>query len=182
MPEPAPTLDMLTAEEKAGLLEELLRAHPDLREHAEALAAGRLAAEDPDAVAEDVASALAGLDIDELNGRAGYRPGAGYVHENEAADEILDEALQPFLDDLDRRARLGHTRAAADLAAGILRGLYDCRDASPETLLEYTPDYPAERAAGLIDQCRRHRIDLPIDDLTDLTPDWEALLGRSAGT
>ena len=47
---------------------------------------------DADAVAGEVTSALVGLGIEELNGRAGYRPGMGYVHEVEAADEILDEA------------------------------------------------------------------------------------------
>lgn len=182
MPEPMSALDVLTDDEKAELLDELLTAHPELREHAEALAGARLAVEDRDAVAEDVASALASPDIEDLDGRTGYQRGTGYVHPSEAAEEILDEALQPFLDDLDRRARLGHTRAAVDLASGILRGLYDCRDASPETLLAYTPDYAAERARDLIDQCHRHRIDLPTDDLSVLAPDWDALLRRSAET
>jgi hypothetical protein len=50
--------------------------------------------------------------IDELSGRAGYRPGEGYVHECEAADEILDESLEPFLADLDRGVRLGLRPAA----------------------------------------------------------------------
>jgi len=44
------------------------------------------------AVADDVESALQGRDIEELNTRAGHRPGRGYVHPAEAADEILDEA------------------------------------------------------------------------------------------
>jgi hypothetical protein len=47
---------------------------------------------------------LQGLGIEELNTRVGYRPGRGYVHPAEAADEILDEVLQLFLDDLQRRA------------------------------------------------------------------------------
>ena len=90
-------LDTLSAAEKGELLDHLLAARPDLREQVEAYAVGRMSAEDRDAVAVDVESALRGLDIDELNGRAGYRPGAGYVDPGEAADEILDEALQPFL-------------------------------------------------------------------------------------
>jgi len=73
-----------------------------------------------------------------------YRPGRGYVHPAEAADEILDEALQPFRDDLQRRVGLGMRSAAVELAAGVLLGLYNCRHGNSETLLEYSPDYAAD--------------------------------------
>jgi hypothetical protein len=86
-----------------------------------------MSAEDRDVVADHVESALRGLDIEELNGRAGYWPGSGYVDPGEAADEILDEALQLFLDDLARGGELGMRPAAVELAVGILRGLYRCR-------------------------------------------------------
>ncbi len=102
---------------------------------------------DRSAVADNVEDALQGLGIEELNTRAGYRPGRGYVHPAEAADEILDEVLQPFLDDLQRRAGLGMRSAAVELATGILLGLYICRHGNSETLLEYCPDYAAERAS-----------------------------------
>jgi hypothetical protein len=75
----------------------MLAAKPELREQAEAYAVGRMSDEDQDAVAADVEFALCGLDIEELNGRAGYRPGVGYVHPTEAAGEILERALKPFL-------------------------------------------------------------------------------------
>jgi len=73
--------------------------------------------------ADEVESALRGRGIDELSGRAGYRPGQGYVHECEAADEILDESLEPFLTDLDRRARLGLTTAATRPGVDAVRQL-----------------------------------------------------------
>lgn len=107
-------LDTLSLAEKGEVLDGLLAARPDLLAQAEAFAVGRMSAEDRDVVAEDVESALCGLDIDELNGRAGYRPGAGYVDLGEAADEILDEALQPLLDDLARRGELGVVPAAVE--------------------------------------------------------------------
>lgn len=163
------TLDALTAAEKGALLDQLLAARPDLREQVAAYAVERMSVEDQDAVADDVESALRGLDIEELNDRAGYRPGAGYIHPGEAADEILDEALQPFLDDLQRRARLGITPAAVELAVGILRGLYRCRDGDPESLLEYSPDYAVERASDVVNQCRKLGVELPISDVLELT-------------
>ncbi|MHB8275581.1 MAG: hypothetical protein ACYDC9_12620 [Dermatophilaceae bacterium] len=172
------TLDALTAAEKGELLDQLLAARPDLWEQAEAYAVQRMSAEDRDAVADDVEFALCGLDLEELNGRVGYRPGAGYVHPSEAADEILDEALQPFLDDFQRRARLGITPAAVELAVGILCGLYRCRDGNPESLLEYSPDYATERASDVVDQCEKLAIELPVADLLELAPAWDTVLRR----
>jgi hypothetical protein len=43
--------------------------------------------------------------------------------------------------------------AAAELAAGILLGLHNCRHGNSETLLEYCPDYAAERASGVVSDC-----------------------------
>jgi hypothetical protein len=169
-------LDALTSQERAGLLEELLAARPELREQAEAMARGRLVDEDRAGVADDVESALRCCDIDELSGRAGYHPGRGYVDPGEAAYEIFDEALQPFFDDLTRRGELGMTAAAVELAVGILCGLYACRDAGFESLLEYAADYPVERAADVLEQCAKLRVELPVDDLGQLIPEWGRLL------
>ena len=169
-------LDALSVAEKAAVLDELLAARPDLRQPAETYAAQLLAGADRSAVAGDVEDALQGLGIEELNTRAGYRPARGYVHPAGAADEILDEALQPFLDDLYRRAGLGIRSAAAGLAAGILLGLYHCRHCNSETLLEYCPDYAAERASGVVSDCASLGIELPTDELLDLMPEWSAML------
>jgi hypothetical protein len=42
---------------------------------------------------------------------------------------MLDEIVQPYLDDLERRARIGAVRAAREIGFGVLMGLYACRDA-----------------------------------------------------
>ena len=84
--------------------------------------------------------------------------------------------MQPFLDDLRRRAGLGMRSAAAELAAGILLGLYNCRHGTSETLLEYAPDYAAERASAVVRDCAKLGIELPAVELLDLMPEWSALL------
>ncbi|MDN5855265.1 MAG: hypothetical protein L0K86_20960 [Actinomycetia bacterium] len=160
----------------------MLTARPDLRGHVEELATRHLSRVDPMGIADDVESALRFVEINELNSRAGHRPGIGYVHPVDAAAEILDELLQPFLDDLQRHARLGMTAAAAEMAAGILYGLHRCRDAGSESMLEYSPDFADERAAEVVRQCRALAVDLPIDDLVDALTGWEPLFGHGRST
>ena len=135
-------LDALSAAEKAAVLDELLAARPDLRQPAEACAAQLLTGADRSAVADDVEDALQGLDIEELNTRAGF----------------------------------GMRSAAVELAAGIMLGLYNCRHGNSETLLEYCPDYAAERASGVMSDCARLGIELPAAELLDLMPEWTAML------
>jgi hypothetical protein len=102
------------------------------------------------------------------------------VHPVEAAAEILDEELEPFLTDLERRAKLGMETAAVELGVGILLGLYQCRDAGSETLLEYDPDYASERAADVVDRCQKLGVTLPSAELFDVLPEWTTILGRHA--
>lgn len=176
---PASALAALSAAEKATVLDELLATRPDLRQPAEIHAVRLLQAEDRTAVAAHVASVLYDMDIETLNGQAGYRPGRNYVHPVEAADEILDEALEPFLRDFERRASLGMTMAATELAVGVLLGLYQCRNASGETLLEYSPDYPAERAADLVHRCVKLHVNLPHAELLDLLAEWDGVVAAA---
>jgi hypothetical protein len=172
----ASELTALTFIEKGELLDQLLAVRPELREQSEELARLRLTVEDRDTIASDVESALNCHDIFELNSHARYHPGRGYIHPGEAAGEILDGDLQPYLDDLARRAKLGFTTAAAEIAAGVLYGLYACREANSEMLLEYTPDYAIERAAHLIDHCAKLGVTLPADELADRMPEWAGML------
>jgi hypothetical protein len=151
---PTPALAALSAAGKGELLDELLTAQPALRDRVEALAVARMSVGDRAGVAEDVEFALRGLGIDEPNSRAGYQPAGGYVDPGEAADELLDKELQPFLDDLQRRSRLG-------MAAGS------------ESLLEYSPDYVVERASKVVAQCGELGIELPAD-LVELLTEWDA--------
>jgi hypothetical protein len=95
----------------------------------------------------------------------------GYIDPGEAADEILDDALQPFLDDLARRATLGFASAATPdrdrcplwtlcLPGGRLRDAHGVH-----------PDYVVERAATLIDKCSKLAVALPVNDLLDRVPE-----------
>lgn len=131
-----PALNALSTVERGDLLDALLRVHPELVGEAEAMAAARLAQEDCDAVAADLAGELRALRLEELAGRAGRQwGGGGYVEPHEAAHELLAETGRPYLDDLGRRAGVGAVAAAEQIARGVLAGLYACRDEDDNNLV-----------------------------------------------
>jgi len=169
---PTPTLDRLKADERGELLEELLAVHPELVADAERLALARMAAVDADDVAEAIEWELREADISQLAYRSGRVRGRGYVHENEAASEILEELLQPELDDLTRRAGLGLHDAARQIAIGLLRGLANCHNVEDGTVLAYAgPDITDDLAWSVRNALAKADLDLPDDIVESLPPD-----------
>lgn len=135
----------LTGAEAREVLRALLRAHPDLGPEARAIATQRLERVDVVEVAEAVVEAVQALGFDELNGRAG-RQAYGYVEPEEAAWDLLEEALAPFTDEIERLLHPGLEEAARAQVEGVLLGLRDVRNEQLGDILEYAPDFPAEAA------------------------------------
>lgn len=177
-PRQAPSpLHALSAAEKAAVLDDLLTGHPELREAAEALASRRLGDVDRTATAEQVAWALQTLPHERIGEHSGYQRGIGYVEPSEAAWQLLEEELEPFTDDLERRAKVGMKAAARELGLGILLGLYECEGYDkPETVLSWAEDFPGEEASVVFDQLRKLDIDLPDEFVAELLPRWVHLL------
>lgn len=170
---PAPNLERLTGDERGQLLGELLIVHPELIDETERLALATLAIIDVDKVAESLEWALREAKVDQLAHRTGRVRGRGYVPENEAAYEILEELLQQELDDLSRRAALGLHDAARQMALGLLRGLANCRDGVEDgTVLAYAgPDVTDDLAWSVRDALGKAGLNLPDDVLEDLSLD-----------
>lgn len=87
---------------------------------------------------QDVSREVVDINLDveftEIGARMGRVPG-GYVDEHEARWQMLEELLDPFLEDIARRWRLGFENAAIELAVGVLHGLYELREADEHTLI-----------------------------------------------
>ncbi|MGH7265533.1 MAG: hypothetical protein ACREMB_11870 [Candidatus Rokuibacteriota bacterium] len=122
-PRPGQVLARLQAGDAAEVLRTLLERHPDLTAEAERLAKSAVTDVDVEAIAEDVEQAVLGLDLDDLNARAG-RKRWGYVEPTDAAWERLEEAVGPYLDEMRRRSELGLEAAAVTACQGIVSGLH----------------------------------------------------------
>lgn len=166
-------LDLLTPGEQGQVLHALIAAHPDLAAQAEQLAAELLGSVSVDHVASDVEAALVGIPLDALATRAGRVRGRGYVHEVDAAWELVEEAIEPFRSDLRRRATLGRLDAAANVAVGIVAGLNAVREPEMGTVVAYAgEDAPIELASGLLDLAADLGVPITQDAAGENWPEW----------
>jgi len=187
-------LEKLNHSEAASVLRMLLDRHPELRPEAEAIAKGVLSEVSPFTVADDVENAVLQYDYDDLNGRAG-RHSWGYVEPTEAAWELLEEAVEPFVSEMKRYLEMGLDAQAQDFCQGILLGLYRVRDGGGNDILNWASDFPAEAAGNALDDwakvagaeaegapARRKPRQLPRDFVEEHMPDWGWVLkpGRGA--
>lgn len=187
----ASILERLDAEEARDVLRLLLAAHPDLGAEAETIARVRLEGVRFEMTADEVLEAVRGHGLGDLNGRAG-RHEWGYVEPTEAAWEILEETVEPFVADMKRRLELGLEADALEICKGVVLGLYRVENAKGGDLLRYAPDFPADAAGDAIATWRRGRGTkkpaggrrrpdgpaFPRDFVDRFVPDWGAMIAR----
>ncbi len=166
-------LGSLTLGERGQVLDALVAERPDLAVEAERLAAALLSSASIGEVADEVALALLGIPLDALGARTGRVRGRGYVHEVDAAWELVEEAIEPFRSDLERRAALGSSDAASALVIGIVAGLYRVREPGEGTVLAYAgEDTPSELANGVLELAAKLGVEIPPGSAGDHWPDW----------
>lgn len=147
-------LDRLTGDEAATVLRLLLERHPELQKEIDSLAASVVG----DVSIEDIANAVEGevqaLDLDDLNSRAGSHA-HGYVEPSQAAWDLVEEAVMPFIEDMKRRAEAGQEEAALATCVGIVLGLYRLRDKDGDEFLGWAVDSPDEMAGEAVVTLRK---------------------------
>lgn len=180
--------DRLAPDELAAVLRTLLKRHPDLRSEAESIALELLSSPVAENIAEEVFSRVTGLGADAIQGRAG-KQSWGYVEPDQAALELLEEAVDDVVIDMKRRMELGLDVAAEAICCGIIVGLHKAEGVRSDGLLGWAPDFPAEEAchvvAELISACpsaKRGAVrDSLIETIGDIVPEWREMISQAAG-
>jgi hypothetical protein len=147
-------LESLTPEAAWAVLKRLLDQHPEMGPEAQKIAASLgalppLAEASQDDVAKAVFSSITSIDLEDLNERAGAHSW-GYVEPGEAAWELLEEALEEWIEDMRGKASSGRIAAAESTCIGIVQGLYQARNVQSDGALGWAPDFPAEAAGQAV--------------------------------
>jgi len=181
-------LDELQPAEAALVLRQLLAGHPKLLSEAEEISRSTLGEVSFESIASEVEDSIRQLNLDGLNGRAG-RHSRGYIEPTEAAWELLEEAVEPFVEDRKRHLGLGLDEEAFEICKGIVLSLYQCRNASADEFLGWAPDFPNEATANALEcwlsGCGRKpsaqsvatkRCVFPQDFIGAPVPEWREML------
>jgi len=185
----ASILDRLRSEEAQAVLRRLLTAHPALRSEARQIAKSLLSEVEFEWVADEVEEAVRDVGLDELGSRAG-KHSWGYTEPSEAAWELLEECVSPFIEDMKRQFELALDAEALETCKGVVLGLYRVRNEEGGDVLQWTPDFPAENAAHAIAAwrdggkkkaaggSRRKQRVFPANFVVESVPEWADLIDR----
>jgi hypothetical protein len=166
-------LERLTTEETARLLPLLFKSHPELREEAESLAMMLITMVVPEEVADDLEFAFGGITQGDIWERAGSDSSGRYTEPDEAAAELCEEALAPFLDDLERLLEMGLGVPALEQVKGILLGFHNLKGELPPDAEEYTTESGIYEILDIWADGRPAKADPPLLTwVRETIPDW----------
>lgn len=131
---------------------------------------------DPGDVAAEVLAVLEWLRVEDVWDRAGPRRD-GYLDPGEVAAEMIDKALEPYAEEIERLISLGMQVQADRMFRGILCGLYNFGTAAATPFREEAADAVEEQfGAELLNWRKRlpDRATVPLLDafLAEFCPSW----------
>jgi hypothetical protein len=151
-------IDSLTAEDALAVLRELARGRGKLADAVNDAIAAFLQAVDQDEVAKDVFHALDALVIEDVWDRSG-RTRHGYTEPAQAAVDVFEEALEPFIAKVKEYMKLKMYSEAEQYGLGILKGIYDFDQESESEYKEWAEDVPQESFAWVQQIWMEHQRD-----------------------
>ena len=147
-------IQSLSADEAAFVLKDLLDNDPALIKKAYEAAITVAGDVDADAIMEEVFISLNMLELDDLNGRAG-KTRYGYVEPSEAAWQLFEEALAPYIEEMKKNQKRALPAAAKAYCLGIIKGLWMYKEESTSDLSEWLEDAPGDYVDTVVEEWKK---------------------------
>lgn len=106
---------------------------------------------DSDDIAFEVYNELDRLEVEELWDRSG-KTRHGYVEPFEEAWMMLEEVLEPFVEDIKKYQKLGMSMEAKNYCIGIIKGIQEYERESKSEFKNWAIDAPAEYIARILNK------------------------------
>lgn len=131
----------LTPADASAILHALASSDAALAGRIAEMALARFDQIDVEEIAAALYDELETLEVEEVWERAG-RTRHGYVETGDAAYQMIEEVLAPYLADLARYQKLGLRDEANQMCAGLLLGFYRFERESTSEFKDWAPDAP----------------------------------------
>jgi hypothetical protein len=166
----------LTAEQAFEVVLRLHRHGGKIREAVVTEAMGVLTEIDLNEIADTVLFALEAIDAEDCWNRSG-RSGYGYTSPDEAAIELIEGELRPFLDQIDRYHDLGMADQEAICCMGVTLGCYRFEQEAKTEFRGWSVDIPGDIVHLLLEKWqkrtrRRARINTMRTFVREHCPRW----------
>ena len=148
--DPREIIDHLSPTDALSIVRTLAASDEQLARRIAEMAIDHLSKVDPEEVAAVLYYELDALEVEEVWDRAG-RTRYGYVEPGEAADQMIEEVLEPFLEELRKYQQLGMPVEARRLCMGLLAGFCRFEHESTSKFKDWAPDAPSSFAWTVVD-------------------------------
>ena len=139
-------IDSLTAGDALAVLAKLSRAGGKIGEAVNVAITEYLQAVDSDEIARDVFDTLDAIAVEDVWDRSG-RTSHGYTEPAQAAVDVFEEALEPFVAKLKEYLKLEMYAQADEYCMGVLQGIYAFDHDSESEYKDWAVDVPGESFA-----------------------------------
>ena len=136
-------IDSLTANDALAVLAQLSRAGGKIGEAVNLAITEYLQAVDCDEIARDVLYALEAIAVEDVWDRSG-RTRHGYTDPGQAAVDVFEEALEPFVAKMREYLKLEMYPQADEYCMGLLQGIYDFEHSSESGYKDWAVDVAGE--------------------------------------
>ncbi len=150
MKNPHEIIDQLSANDALSILRTLADGDEQLARRIAEMALARWSEVDPAEEAAVLYDELNLLEVEEVWDRSGSTRN-GYVDPGEAADEMVDEVIEPYLAQLKKYQKLGLNTQANKMCMGLLLGLYQFEYESTSEFKDWAPDAASNFAWVVVD-------------------------------
>ena len=150
MKEPLHIINQLPPTDALAILRALAGSDDQLAARITEMATARLRGVDPEDVAADLYDELDSLEVEEVWDRAG-RTRYGYVEPHQAAEQMIEETIAPFLEELKKYQALGMNAEANRMCMGLLLGLHRFERESTSEFKDWASGAPNAFAGEVVD-------------------------------
>src|SRR3990172_6952385 len=150
MPDPHEIIDQLSPDQALAILKTLAASNQQLARRIAKMGMAYLSKVDAEEVAAALYDELDALEVEEVWDRSG-KTRHGYVDTGEAADQMIEEGIEAYLERLKKNKKFGMSTEANKLCMGLLLGLYQFDRESQSEFKNWAIDAPGEFALSVIE-------------------------------